>query len=531
MRQFIVFIVLVAMLAGSGVILASRERSGTPPVPDESGRATESLAGNAADEESGDSSDTSDTSDTAAGAGSSGDRSDDESPQDSAGDTSANQAAGASSASGVSGAEDKASSEAAAKVEGPGRVIRVIAMGWDVLVPGIIANDGVASAETGAFGERGVPVELASVVTAAGVEAALARGGGDAKGADIAIVPLPAMVASYETLRALDPQIFFVVGWSRGRDAVLAGRAQTLADVVRRKKARLAGKPTSTATLMALFVLDLAGIPPGKVKVIEPGDAAARKADLLAVDRSAERSSDTSAGKVLMTTADATDLIPYVAIAPRGFLEKHPDAIEAWIEAWLAGADTMRGDVPGAARKVAAIDGAPKPVELLRHLGQIELAHLGENARVTGLSGRGAVTIPGLFTTTWRLLRGIDVLSTPAPQTVPMATGPITRLVMRSPSRPADRPAVKPNFETTPIIQVRLDRVKDDRDAVGLVGLAAGVFSRSAMRVGVAGSKKRTDTIIDQSSERFGLASARLEARHRLAKKKRSAVIEVLAAP
>jgi hypothetical protein len=517
MRQKIVLLLLAGMLAASAFLLVTRERRASLPEVTASGAA----AGDKADQEAGK------TADQEAGKTA-------ETPGKAAGDPGPDKGKdkdpGAQATPGATGdgaATSRTGEEAADKAVA--RPIRVVAMGWDQLVPGIMASGGVASAADSEFARQGVETRFHAVQSMREVEAALARGGDVDGGADVAIVPLPAVVASYEDLRALAPQVFFVIGWSRGRDALTGIQARNLADVPQRKDVLLVGQAGDTATLLALFMLDQAGVPLSQVKLIAPGDAARSSAHLAAVDRS-QGGDAKGSRRVLVTTADATDLIPYVAITPGGFLQAHGQELTGWARAWLGGVERMRVDMPGAARIVAALPGAPEPVVLLRQLGQIEFASLGENARLAGLSGRGAVTVAVLFQATWTLWRGIGVLSTPAPESAPLSTQVITALVRTSATRPADRSQVKPSFQAAPIVRIVLAGKRDEAEIVDRLGLAAGVFSRSALRVGVDRNKKRTQALIEQAVERFDLVDARIDPAHDLGKG-RGAVIEVLAAP
>jgi hypothetical protein len=512
MRQKIVLVLLAGMLAASGFLLATRERRASLP----DATAANDTAGDKAENKA----DKAETPGKAAG---------DSSPdRGKARDPGAQAGPGATPNATVDDAARPGAGEKAAD-RAPSRPIRVVAMGWDQLVPGIMASGGVASAADSEFARQGVETRFHAVQSMREVEAALARGGEVDGGADVAIVPLPAVVASYEDLRALAPQVFFVIGWSRGRDALTGIQARKLDGVPRRKDVLLVGQAGDTATLLALFMLDQAGVPLSQVKLIAPGDAARASAHLAAVDRS--QGGDAKGSRhVLVTTADATDLIPYVAITPGGFLQAHGQDLTGWARAWLGGVERMRVDMPGAARIVAALPGAPEPVVLLRQLGQIEFASLGENARLAGLSGRGAVTVAMLFQATWTLWRGIGVLSTPAPQSAPLSTQVITALVRTSATRPADRSQVKPSLDTAPIVRIDLAGKRDDAEIVDRLGLAAGVFSRSALRVGVDRNKKRTQALIEQAVERFDLEGARIAPAHDLGKG-RGAVIEALAAP
>jgi hypothetical protein len=96
-------------------------------------------------------------------------------------------------------------------------LVRVAALGWDLVAAGAAMTpaDGGAPA-------HGPPVELAPEPSLDAIEARLARGGADLLGADVAVLPLPAFVGAYEKLRALDPRVFLVVGFSHGREEIHA---------------------------------------------------------------------------------------------------------------------------------------------------------------------------------------------------------------------------------------------------------------------------------------------------------------------
>jgi hypothetical protein len=410
-----------------------------------------------------------------------------------------------------------------------GRPVRVIALGWDRLVPGLIANGGTSSGATSLFAKRGVQTELSIGPTMAHIEDALANGGTHERGADIAIISLPELAASYESLRALAPKIFFVVGRSHGRDALVAAAGQNLTKLPKRGEILLVGDKGAPSTLLGLFALDLAGASPERVRVVPVGDASASSVTFAAIDRTdGDNGGDR---RIVLTTADAAGLVPYVAVASEGFLSGNSVTVREWSSAWLEGVEKVRSDVPLAARTVAAIDGAPEPVDLIRQLGQIESATLADNARLLGLSGRGAITIEQLFQRTWKLWRTASVLTTPAPPNAPLYTNAVTGLVLRSKERPRPSATAKPSFDTKPILRITV-AIKSDSDeaAVAQLGVVAGVFERSALQAGIARNAKKSAQLIEHASQRYGLDKQRVKAAPKRSKRK-SAVIEVLAAP
>src|SRR5207249_3765723 len=89
------------------------------------------------------------------------------------------------------------------------RPFRVATLGWELAVPGVAI-------------ENGPKMELAPETSLEIVEERLTRGGENPAGADVAILPLPAFVAGYDKLRALEPRAFAVVGFSRGREELHA---------------------------------------------------------------------------------------------------------------------------------------------------------------------------------------------------------------------------------------------------------------------------------------------------------------------
>ncbi len=396
------------------------------------------------------------------------------------------------------------------------RSVRVISLGWDLAVPGHLANQGVAEAAS-ALEKRKLKVEWKAVTDLSAIKSALANGGAHKSGADIAILPLPEMVASYEDLRALKPQIFFIVGWSRGRDALFTHRQTSLLKVARSGYVDLAGSRGSSSMLLSLYLLDIAGV---RSKLIRIRSAADRGIMFSAVDRgrTAKIPKDAS---LAVTSADASALIPFVAIAPQGFLQNRR-AVAAWVSAWLVGVRQLETDVSAAARRVSAISGAPETLSLVRRLGLIEFSGLRDNVRRAGLAGRDPVTLRRLFQLSWRLWRGVDVLTTPAPKHLPVDFDIIASLALENPGV-VKEDGGRADFSTRPLVR----GVAPDLESAALV---AGIFARSAVRLGAYRKKKRSFQAIEDMTTRYGLRTARFEAKASLSKRN-NIVLEVYSAP
>src|ERR1700722_13460656 len=84
------------------------------------------------------------------------------------------------------------------------RTLKVVASGWDLLAAGVVENGGSTPGPLSGFSAKGVEVQFAATDSTEKIEARLARGGADAEGADIAVLPLPLYVGSSERVRGLD---------------------------------------------------------------------------------------------------------------------------------------------------------------------------------------------------------------------------------------------------------------------------------------------------------------------------------------
>jgi hypothetical protein len=456
----------------------------------------------------------------------------------------AGEGAGEGAAEGAAAVEGATKGEGAAKAEGATPTaeaepaapklepepLRVVALGWEVLAPGVQANGGLEPGTTSRFRDAGLQVTLAAVADAAELEARLSRGGEDERGADVALMPLPVFVASYERLRALSPQVFFVVAWSRGRDAMV-GDAELLR-APPSGQIRLSGAPGAPETLLALFALSQAGVSPKRVELVQ-GSAGPRPRTLAAVQR--RRSGELDARTLVLSTADATHLVPVVAVAPAGVVQRRRGALVKFSRTWMEGARTLDTDPAATARLVATQPGAPEVVDLIDALGWLDFTDLQGAATAAGLSGRGAVNLDALFHRTWTLWRDVGLLTTPPPEHVPLTATVIADLA-QDVAPPA---AAKPRRDTSEDAPVLLTHAVPGRrlDAaaeaalVAEVGFLAGVFSRSTVEVWVPRSPDAAARVAVHVAERFGLPADRVVARKdRDDKAKRAALVTVRAA-
>lgn len=415
----------------------------------------------------------------------------------------------------------------AAPVAPLARPMRAIALGWEFLAPGVVAN-AAAEAESSPAKSVSPPKGSAEKPESAGsasapkpapayanastmdeIESALAKGGA-AGGADVAIMPLSSYVASYERLRALSPELIFVVGWSRGREALYGTDARAITKLPASGTVKITAASAQPETFFALFIMDLAGVPATRVELVG-ADVRGAKTPLTAVFR---RSKEAQKGKLLVTSADMPHVMPVVAVAPHGFVQAHAADLEQWGRVWLTGVAKLQADVPAGGREVATMTGAPPVLSIIEGLGQIEFATLRENATAMGLSGRGAFTLEQAFRTTWRIWRDTGVLTTPPPETAPLYTGIVASLVRTSPEATTDAPRTRvadggDGKRPEVLLVVKGPAAKagklDAEAFVNQIGFLAGVFDRLRLRVGIQNDAKTAQLLVDMARDRFGL--------------------------
>lgn len=399
------------------------------------------------------------------------------------------------------------------------RALAVITSDWALATPGVLQNDGLEPNKKAAFTKAGLSLRLKASDKANDFENALARGGNDDAGADVAILPLPEFVAAYESLKALDPVMFLITGWSSGRE-VLLSRYERLEKLPAQGPLMLRGAPGSSAMFLTAFVLDATGSGLDRLE-FEASDVDPPAAALWALSRQ-ELAAVPKAydGTVLLSTGEALQLIPYVAVAQRAFVERHTEALVTFSRVWFEGQARVARDPTAASRRLAQLGDGPEPLALLAKLGEMRTSSVTDNALSAGVAGRGAVNLTSLFERCWRYWRALKVLTTPSPERAPVSGEVITQLVLGnaqpSPTRPSapKLPSTQARART-PLLQLNADpTASDDAQIIGDVGFIAGVFARSTLRLSVYSQstfdKKRTEALVAQISERFDLDDGRL---------------------
>ncbi|MDB4996154.1 MAG: hypothetical protein JWM74_3586 [Myxococcaceae bacterium] len=392
------------------------------------------------------------------------------------------------------------------------RPLRVAALGWDVAAPGLV--------------EPAASLQVTAVDATSDIESRIGRGGGDPDGADIAVVPLASFVASYEKLKALQPEVFLVVGWSRGREVILGSSGATLGKLSRTEEVRVTSGGIEAPTMLALVAFDAVGVAPDKVRVLPfaPDD---KKPFFVMADRASLDGGTVGAGpsgqKVVLTSADAARAVPLVAFAARSFLDAHPEDVTSFAKQWFSGNVGVRADAAGASRKIAAMPKAPEAVFLLERLGQMEPAAADDLA---------PELLQELVRHEMELWRAAGSSGGTAVSALPVATATLTALAKPGPAdagaKPA--PAIGPKRGGN-VLLVRRESPPDgklDEEAFGAtLAWLATVFDRSTIRVTVKGTG-RTHAVVSAAIERLHLPARVIEGEGQPATG--AATIEVLAA-
>ncbi|HQB44204.1 MAG TPA: hypothetical protein PLV85_11390, partial [Polyangiaceae bacterium] len=395
--------------------------------------------------------------------------------------------------------------------------LRVGALRWELLAPGLLVNAGLDPGENSLFVKAGVDAHLSVLDRMSEVEEALARGGADAKGVDVAVIPMPEFIAAYERLRALEPRVFFVVGWSRGREALYAkqGSLTNLPE----GELTLRAEPGSSQAFLGLFSLQLAGAPPTRLRFELPSDKT--PPDFEALSLMDIPKVDAASGKLQLTSADAPMMVPIVAVAQAGFVDTHRAALTAWVRVWLEGEDRIRADAATSAREISKQGGAPDPLVLINRLGPLSWANLADNARWAGLSGRGALTTESLFQRGWEVWKAAGLLSTPLPE-APASSPTIISALVRQLGTDQGTEKFNKNSDlprgshNDVLLRFAFSAAEVDEDALaGEIGFLAGLFDRSTLRVAVRGTaaihKAKAAKAVAAAIGRFGLAENRLQ--------------------
>ena len=405
------------------------------------------------------------------------------------------------------------------------RSLRVIGTGWDVLAPGLKANNGLLSGRGSLFVERGVTVNLAVAEEVVEIERALARGGEHPEGADVAVMPLPTLVAVLDDLAPLEPVVFLVTGWSRGQHALYTRGGEDLSSLPTTGDVRLACREGTPEHFLAIFVSRFAGVQPVRIEAVPLASEAAADAALIALETpprlGMRREGDALPrdAAVVLSTSHAAHLIPYVAIAPRDVLRENRSALIAFGSTWLEAGAEVEDDVPGTARQLALIEGAPDALDLMGPISRMAASDLDENARFAGLAGAGPLTLRVLADEVLHAWLAAGLLPGAPATRVEVDTSFVSLLVRtglsnRSPNTPGEAGELAADDVDEDLLRsvlnVRSSSLGSDVDGQVLgLGLIAEVFAPFPLRIPRGSELARLETIADAVRDRYDVPAAR----------------------
>jgi hypothetical protein len=337
-------------------------------------------------------------------------------------------------------------------------------------------------------------------------------------------------------LRALSPTVFLVVGWSRGREVLLVAAPTALRDAPTAEPVTLVAEPGSSATLLAAFLLDLVGVPLERLSLVRPDGQSAGAAIFEAADEPAGPRLPRGAVRATAaaSTTEARDLVPIVAVTPHRFLRGHGEALRVLARRWLESSEAAAREVPGVARRLAEVEGAPEALEMLGRLDRIAPVGLAENATLFGLAGRRAATVDALYVRVAALFSGLGVLADPVrpPDAPPVTAEVVADLVRQGSLRGAPGSEDPPLGRSLPggegrILLAAWLTGQDLDSAIAEVGLLADVFSELPLRI--VAPQGRADELAQAVTERYGLTPGRVEAVARPLLPGAEPMVEVLA--
>jgi NitT/TauT family transport system substrate-binding protein len=258
--------------------------------------------------------------------------------------------------------------------------------------PALVANDGALPGPNSVFTKLGLDVEIK-----------LVRGSKerldmfDAGGIDVMLLTLDYVANLYADYQAkgTDVKAFFFVDWSRGNLGIVAKPRFTTIESL--KDARVATTRNTPTHYFFLTLLDRSNLKPNEIELAKQGLMYAKKtplagemfqrgeADAVAIwEPHLSQAVEKGGGKLLVSTASATNLIADVLFARDSFLTSHAAEMPAFLRGWLAGVDKLAADREGSVAIIARAFKQTVP-ETRSVLDKIKPATFADNRAFFGL--------------------------------------------------------------------------------------------------------------------------------------------------
>jgi len=282
-----------------------------------------------------------------------------------------------------------------------GRPLRVGIVSWPGYAGGLVANKGLRPSKDSDFWKRKILVEFVLCEDEAQLLREFARGG-ERGGLDVIWSTVDSLAQQAPELekKGLDTRAFMQVDWSRGADAFI-----TTLDIQRVEdlKGKKVAVPKTASQWLFEESLENSELTDIEKTAIRQGRYSASGSEK-ARDHYVERAVDAAVlwepdvsealrlrkGHILVDTRAAANLIADVMVADEGFIQKHGDVIDAFVQGWLLDGTTKAIADPMQAVKVLQTeDKFEKLGDGPTHdlLAKTALATFDDNVEMFGLSG------------------------------------------------------------------------------------------------------------------------------------------------
>jgi outer membrane protein OmpA-like peptidoglycan-associated protein/ABC-type taurine transport system substrate-binding protein len=286
--------------------------------------------------------------------------------------------------------------------------------------PAVVANDGMTAGPSSLFKAAGLDVEIRLIRDPVKRLSAF-----DAGDVDVVLVTLDYLANLVPTYRArnVDLRAFLMADWSRGTLGIVA--TPQITSIEQLGGARIATTQNTPSHYFLLTLLAKSNLKPPQVDEVKRGIVfvpetrkAGEKFSLGEVQAAAiwepylSQAIAGGKGHILMSTKQATNLVPDVLFSRADFLTQHAAEMVAFTRVWLQGVD-MLGKDPD--RWLPVLAGAFKqsPGQSRDLLQKTKLARFADDREFFGLDKKAAPYL-ALFDDASRVWQGAGVIRAPA---------------------------------------------------------------------------------------------------------------------
>lgn len=259
---------------------------------------------------------------------------------------------------------------------------------------GLVANDGAVAGPGSLFTKAGLDVEIKLVRGSKERLEQFADGQ-----IDVMLLTLDYvanLAADFKKNKGIDLQTFLFVDWSRGNLGIVAKPGFDSIESL--KTARIATTRNTPTHYFTLTLLERSNLKPEEIETIKGNLVFAKKTpdagemfqrgevDAVAIwePHLSRAASDAKAGRLLVSTSTASNLIADVLFARKTFLDQHASVMPAFLRAWLTGAKQLRED-PERAYAVISKAFSQTPEETRAIASKLKPATFADNRAFFGL--------------------------------------------------------------------------------------------------------------------------------------------------